>query len=122
MGADGRTANGAPLRRGVAGSLGEVRHRPLGRRLIHTRLVKYLVVRGLAFPRNAPTAPELRITEPAVLDAERGRLGELVGRYGETPTSDTRGEHPLFGVLSREEWTELEHKHVDHHLRQRPRG
>jgi hypothetical protein len=28
----------------------------------------------------------------------------------------------LFGVLSREEWTELEHKHVDHHLRQRPRG
>jgi hypothetical protein len=99
-------------------SLGEVHHRPLGRRLFHTRLVKYLFFRVIPFPKGAPTAPELRITEPAVLEAERARLGELVGRYGKPPERDARAEHPLFGVLSHEEWAELEYKHVDHHFRQ----
>ena len=99
-------------------SLGEVHPRPLGRRLFHTRLAKYLIIRIFPFPKGAPTAPELRITEPAVLEPERGRLGELVGRYGAPTEGDTRAEHPLFGVLSREEWAELQYRHVDHHLRQ----
>ena len=102
----------------LRGSLGDVQHRPLGRRLFHTRLAKYLIIRALPFPRSAPTAPELRITEPADLEAERRRLGDLVGRYAAPLETDARAEHPLFGILSREEWAELEYKHVDHHLAQ----
>ncbi len=102
----------------LRGSLGDVRHRPLGRRLFHTRLVKHLFLRVLPFPKGAPTSPELRMTEPAELEAERGRFVELLGRYATPPPGDGRAEHPLFGVLSREEWAVLEYKHLDHHLRQ----
>jgi len=99
-------------------SLGEVRHQPLGRRLFHTGLAKYLIIRVLPFPKGAPTSPELRITGPGDLDAERARLEELVGRYAAPTEHGVRAEHPLFGVLTRGEWAELEYKHVDHHLRQ----
>jgi hypothetical protein len=99
-------------------SLGEIHPRPLGKRLFHTRLAKRLIISVFPFPKGAPTAPELRVTGPAVLEAERVRLGEFVGRYAQPPQSDARAEHPLFGVLSREEWAELQYKHVDHHLTQ----
>jgi hypothetical protein len=99
-------------------SLGEGCSRPLGRRLFHTRLVKYLFFRVFPFPKNAPTSPELRITEPAALEPERSRLEALVRCYGAPPKSGADAEHPLFGVLSREEWAELEYKHLDHHLKQ----
>ena len=99
-------------------SLGEIHPRPLGKRIFHTRLAKHLVIRVFPFPRSAPTAPELRITAPALLEVERARLGDLVGRYAEPSRSETRAEHPLFGVLSREEWAELQYKHVDHHFTQ----
>lgn len=101
----------------LRGSLGDVRHQPLGRRIFHTRLVKYLVIRVLPFPKGAPTAPELRVTEPASFEAERARFCELVARYG-APAPDDPAEHPLFGVLTRAQWGELEFKHLDHHLRQ----
>ena len=102
----------------LRGSLGDVRHRPHGKRLFHTRFMKYLVIRVLPFPKSAPTAPELRITTPADFEVERKRVRELVDRYGLADGDDARAEHPLFGVLSREEWAELEYKHLDHHLRQ----
>jgi len=102
----------------LRGSLGEVRHQPLGKRLFHTRAMKFLVFRVLPFPKNAPTAPELRRTEAAVLDAERTRFVELVNRYAALPAADPLVEHPFFGVLTQREWAELEFKHLDHHLRQ----
>jgi hypothetical protein len=99
-------------------SLGEVHPRPLGKRIFHTRLAKHLIIRVFPFPKGAPTAPELRITDPAVLEVESARLGELIGRWAEPSRSETHAEHPLFGVLSREEWAELQYKHVDHHFTQ----
>jgi len=99
-------------------SLGEVRFPPLGQRLFHTRLAKYLMIRVLPFPKNAPTTPELRITEPAVLEVERERLATLVNRYAEPSEDESCAEHPMFGVLSRDEWAELQYKHVNHHLNQ----
>jgi hypothetical protein len=102
----------------LRGSLGEVRHQPLGKRLFHTRAMKFLVFRVLPFPKNVPTAPELRMTEPAVLDAERARFVGLVNRYAALPVLDPLIEHPFFGVLTQREWGELEYKHLDHHLRQ----
>lgn len=99
-------------------SLGEVTSKPLGRRLLHTRLAKYIIFRFVPMPRNAPTAPELRVTGPASLEAERERLVAYIGRYAAPPDDSLRAEHSLFGVLSREEWAVLEYKHIDHHLRQ----
>jgi hypothetical protein len=102
----------------LRGALGEVHSKPLGRRLLHTRLMKHLIFRVLPFPKGASTAPELRIVDPADFHAERPRLIALVGRYGSPPAGDFHAEHPLFGVLTWEEWGEIEYKHIDHHLRQ----
>jgi hypothetical protein len=102
----------------LRGSLGDVRHQPLGRRLFHTWLVKRLIFRVLPFPKNAPTAPELRIEQDVELQPEVARFADLVNRYGALPSPDPRVEHPLFGPLTQAEWAELEYKHVNHHLRQ----
>jgi hypothetical protein len=53
-----------------------------------------------------------------VLDVERARLAELLDRYAAPPGRDVRAEHPLFGVLTHEEWAELQYKHTAHHLTQ----
>jgi hypothetical protein len=107
------------LAEALGASLGDVHHQPYNRPLFHTRIVKYVFIRVLPFPRNAPTAPELRIVEAAELDVERARVTELLVRYGEQPSdADPHVEHPLFGPMSHAEWAELEYKHVDHHLRQ----
>jgi hypothetical protein len=102
----------------LAASLGDIHHQPLGKPLFHTRLVKYLVIRVLPFPKNAPTAPELRVASPAVFDAERTRLAAFVRRYANAADPGVSAEHPLFGILAPQEWGELEYKHLDHHLRQ----
>jgi hypothetical protein len=99
-------------------AIGELRTAPLGKRLFHTRLAKHLILRTLPFPKGAPTAPELRVKDAAVFETERSRVRELLQRFADPALSPGGSEHPLFGVLSREEWAELQHKHTSHHLQQ----
>jgi len=99
-------------------ALGELPVRPAGKRFFHARLVKYLMIRVLPFPKGAPTAPELRVAEPVAFEAERARWLGLLSRFGSAPPSGVGAEHPLFGPLTWQEWGELQYKHLDHHLKQ----
>lgn len=99
-------------------AIGELPTAPLGKRLFHTRPMKLLILRVLPFPKGVPTAPELRVSEPAVFEAERARVCELLQRFASPEKSPGGSEHPLFGKLDREEWAELQCKHTAHHLKQ----
>jgi len=69
--------------------------------------------------RNAPTAPDLRITDERELATEQARLIRLIDRFSAGgPTACTTNPHAFFGPMTPDEWAVLMYKHVDHHLRQ----
>jgi len=63
-------------------------------------------------------APELRITNAAEFAAERVRVQDLVTQFAGVGDPAAAVAHSLFGVLTRDEWARLQHRHLDHHLRQ----
>jgi hypothetical protein len=78
-----------------------------------------LLREGKRMGRNAPTAPELRISGDPVFEEERARLIALVERFaGNGPERCSRHPHTFFGPLTPEEWAILGYQHLDHHLRQ----
>jgi hypothetical protein len=71
------------------------------------------------FPRDAPTDPDLKITDDRDFARERERLAGLVQRFGSRGPSAVDGVvHGFFGPLNSDQWGRLMYKHLDHHLRQ----
>jgi hypothetical protein len=69
--------------------------------------------------RNSPTVKSLIMKDDRMLETERTRLNELLGRFVTGGTAACTTEpHPFFGKLTPEEWAILMYKHLDHHLRQ----
>jgi len=96
-------------------ALGELPVRRRNIPLIDRFPVKHLVLYVLPFPKNSPTAREIISRMPEPFDAERTQLKALItqldGNTGKAP-------HPIFGLLTPNEWGVLGYKHLDHHLRQ----
>jgi hypothetical protein len=99
-------------------ALGERPVRSSGKRAFQVFPLKHLLIYVLPFPKGAPTAPELLVTEPGGAAAAKASLPKLLERLGTGPTKGAGPAHPLLGPLSRQEWGVLMHKHIDHHLRQ----
>ena len=66
--------------------------------------------------RNAPTIPELRVTETGDVAAEKRKWIALLEEYEHY--SNTDFVHPFFGKITKEQTGYLSYKHTDHHLRQ----
>jgi hypothetical protein len=80
--------------------------------------IKHLILHVAPFPKGAPTAPELLVSDSAPVDAIRSELVTLLERIGKGSREGYGPVHPLFGRLSFREWGVATHKHTDHHLRQ----
>jgi hypothetical protein len=94
---------------------------PIKASRIPTPIYKWLALRvSMKWPQDVPTLPEIdqRVggTPPCNFTEDRvvliGKLDQFVRAEG--PWSP----HPIFGVLSREEWMRWGYLHTDHHLRQ----
>ncbi len=68
--------------------------------------------------KNLPTAPQLKAKEPKVFTEERKKLKELVDEFHALNDRDVWYPHPTFGKFTKEQWGQMEYKHLDHHLRQ----
>jgi hypothetical protein len=58
----------------------------------------------------------LQGTRPDVFEEDRESVVQLIRRFVEPDARYTT--HPMFGVMTREEWLIWGERHVDHHLRQ----
>ena len=84
-----------------------------------TWFVKPQVVGPKPYPKNGRTAPAYLITDERDFAKEQAELLanlDRVQREGEAGF-DGRESHS-FGPLTKEEWSVLFYKHLDHHLRQ----
>jgi len=94
-----------------------VARRSLLGRIVGPR-VRHRLTNDSPFPRNSPTAKELKV---GVCDfaQEYERLKQCVHRFHAGGESQcTSHPHPFFGKITPWEWGTGMYKHLDHHLRQ----
>ena len=68
--------------------------------------------------KNLPTAPQLKAKEEKDFDAEYLKLQNLIDEFHNIKDREKWHPHPIFGSFTKEQWGQLEYKHIDHHLRQ----
>lgn len=105
------------LRDSARMALGELAVAGKGKRVFQVFPIKHLILHVVPFPKGAPTAPELLVSDAAPVDAIRSELVSLLERIGTGPREGFGPDHPLFGRLSFREWGVATYKHTDHHLR-----
>lgn len=81
-------------------------------------LVRWLMLYVLPFPKGAPTAPQLLARTPASWETDLAALRRVIDAAARPAPGSPRGDHPLFGDMSVEDWGVLLFKHADHHFRQ----
>ncbi|MBL8177299.1 MAG: DUF1569 domain-containing protein [Bryobacterales bacterium] len=81
------------------------------------RLLRYLVIYVLPWPKGAPTAPEFIHQGPEDLDRNRKALAAALERFAAHRGKPFR-DHAAFGRLSEKDWGCLMWRHLDHHLTQ----
>jgi hypothetical protein len=86
--------------------------------IARTWLFRKAFLHVMPFPKNAPTANELKTRAPEAFETERENVRALVTRLDPQSGGSRAAEHPIFGPMTPEEWGVLGYKHFDHHLRQ----
>ena len=81
--------------------------------------LRFLVLNG-PWGRGAPTAPDLLVRgERYDFDAEKRRCLALIDQLAEKDIEATTwGASSVLGPLTGRQWSRLQAKHLDHHLRQ----
>jgi len=72
----------------------------------------------LPWPHGAPTAPEYRAAESKAFDVERAKCLELIDRFLARSMDERDWPRAVFGPLTGREWSRLQARHLDHHLKQ----
>lgn len=82
-------------------------------------LLKPLYYNDRPYPKNLPLGKITIIPEPDQFEYEKNRLKSIVLSFSEGGESQaSKHPHPLFGVLTPEQWGKAVYKHLDHHLTQ----
>lgn len=81
--------------------------------------IKQSVVGEKPYPKNGRTAPIFVITDQRDFAAEQQKIINHLKRVESNGASYYEGkENVSFGPLTAKEWSNLYHKHLDHHLTQ----
>ena len=99
-------------------SLGELETAPPTGPLTHPP-VNWLVIHVLPWPKGkGRSPPEFLATRPTTWQADVSRLRDLIRRFGDRGPAAVWPPSRVFGRISGRSWGVMEHKHLDHHLRQ----
>ena len=81
--------------------------------------LNWLVIHVAPWPKGkGKSPPEFLAVTPASWTEDVAALCSLVERSGERGAEATWPPHKVFGHISGRSWGVLQHKHLDHHLRQ----
>ena len=68
--------------------------------------------------KNLPTSPQLKAKEDKDFETEHAELLRLIDHLYQEKDREEWHSHPMFGKFTKEQWGQMEFKHLDHHLRQ----
>ncbi len=107
----------AHLIESVRMALGDVTVRPRPS-VLSNRVMRYLVIYLMPWPKGTPTAPELLARAPDAWPLDIAALKSNIDRAAANGPRGAWQPHPAFGDISPVDWGVLIHKHVHHHLTQ----
>ena len=82
-------------------------------------LVKSSLTNDKPLKQNIPTDKSFIVSDDQNFETQRERFTKLLTRFSQKGADGMQGRaHPFFGKMSPEEWSSLQVKHTDHHLRQ----
>ena len=82
-------------------------------------MAKKAVVNDQPYPKNSRTAPAFLVSSEKDFDKEKTRLIDYLKKVQELGEDHFHNlESHSFGPLTKEEWSNLFYKHLDHHLGQ----
>jgi hypothetical protein len=86
------------------------------------KLFKWVALRApVKWPKGIPTCPEVEQgvggTAPTEFSQDRAELLSILNRFC-TEGINPALFHPIFGLMSRQDWLRWGYLHADHHLRQ----
>jgi hypothetical protein len=70
------------------------------------------------FRKNLPTAKFLKELEPKDFNVEKAALISLLDEFESKKEQEEWKAHPGFGYFTKQQWGQMQYKHLDHHLRQ----
>ena len=70
------------------------------------------------FRKNMPTAKFLKETDARDFSIEKANLELLIGEMESQRDKSEWNKHPGFGYYTRDQWGQIQYKHLDHHFRQ----
>lgn len=79
---------------------------------------KKLLYNDKPWRKNLPTAKFLKETEARNFEKERLDLVKLLDEFEAQKDRTDWKPHPAFGRFTRQQWGQMQYKHLDHHLRQ----
>jgi len=86
---------------------------------IFGRMLKGKVFGSSEFKKNSPTAPAFIRTEKYDFEETKKGLIERINVFSEMGKQAIKNtNHPFFGELTYEEWSQMHTMHLDHHLKQ----
>lgn len=89
------------------------------KKLILKLFVKKIVVGEKLYKKNGQTAPEFIIKDSRKFELEKKRLIDYINKTQQLGENHFDGkESHSFGVLTKQEWSNMLSKHLDHHLSQ----
>jgi hypothetical protein len=98
--------------------LGELPSDPPSGLLSHAP-INWLVIHVVPWPKGkAQSPPEFLTTRPTAWQDDVTRLRELIRRFAERGPAAEWPPSRVFGRISGQSWGALQHRHLDHHLRQ----
>lgn len=68
------------------------------------------------YKRSLPTDKTFVMGSPKDFEKEKQKLLDMINRF--TPGNMVTEIHPVFGKMTREQWSMATWKHIDHHLQQ----
>jgi hypothetical protein len=97
-------------------SLGDIRVEPR-RPPFPVPVLKFMLFR-MPWPHGAPTAPEYQADAAHDFEGERRHCLELIDRFTAHKLDEGPWPNAVFGPLTGAEWSRLNARHLDHHLKQ----
>jgi Protein of unknown function (DUF1569) len=79
-------------------------------------LFKKKLFDDVPYKQGLPTDQSFKMTTPKDFEKEKQNLVGMVNEFSETSLAEA--PHPIFGKLTKEQWSKGTWKHLDHHLRQ----
>lgn len=104
---------------GMEVSLGDKVLRQVWLGKVFGKRAKASMLSGKPMRRSLPTDKAYVVKDERDLNVERVKLAGLIDRFqAGGPKGCTKHPHSFFGLMTPEEWAELNYVHLDHHLQQ----